>query len=125
MSQFRKFAIALIALSAIAGSTIAANGIEVLGIEVLGIEVLSPDAYIAHTHITNAPADAMVFGVWNDGIQDHIVSAAPVNPNGLTPVFFPMHSPANKVVVGYMTDNGIEVLAFSDSNPYEGIWIVD
>ena len=109
MSQFRKFAIALIALSTIAGTTVAANGIEIL---TMGIEILSPNEYIAHTQITNAPANAMAFGIWNDGEQDHIVSATPINPNGLTGVYFPMNSPTNKVAVGFMTSNGIEILAF-------------
>ena len=122
MSQIRKFALALVALSVITGATIAsAPGIEVL---VYGIEVLGPDM-VAHTHTTNAPVDAMAFGVWNDGQEDHIVSMTAIAADGTAAVWFPMQSPTNKVVIGFMTDNGIEVLAFTGLGLYEGIWEMD
>ena len=114
MSQFRKFAIALIALSVIASATVATAGIEVLkpGIEVLGIEVLSEHEFNAHALITDAPEGAMAFGFCNDGINEFMVSATPINPAGPTPVYFPMRSLADKIVVGFMTPDGIEVLSF-------------
>ena len=129
MSHIRKFAVALIALTVIASAVVATDGIEVLkpGIEVLGIEVLSPNESIAHVMITDAPNDPhlMVFGVWSDGINEHVVSTTPVMPDGLTSVYFPMQSPSNKIVLGYMTADGIEVLATSGTGLHEGIWELD
>jgi len=121
MSQLRKFAIALIALSAIAGTSVA-DGPD-FGIEVLrsGIEVLGPDAFVS-TITINAPEDAFMFAVMNDGEADHIVDMQPIAADGNSRVYFPMLMPGCKLVVGRHTPNGIEVLAEVAADESDGVW---
>ena len=116
MSKFRKFALAVIALSAIAGTTIAANPGDSTdnGIEVLsnGIEVLNPGAFVSTTTI-NAPAGVFMFAVMNDGEADHIVDMQPIDAAGNSRVYFPILTPGSKLVVGTLGASGIEVLTFA------------